>query len=216
MRSLWLASTALLITTGIACAQSAQTASPAPTGAISAAPTTPSGGSPGNMAPAAPSGAMAAPAMPAGASASPAPNGAASAPDVTAAAPDASPGKMAPTAPAMPAPSAASSAPMASGSKPMHHHHWSATAPLPQDASAKAYLHIAKAAIKHHDAALADDALSHAETRLLDRSVPQGQIAADDSAPIQSIESARQAVKAGDYSKASADIKQASSAVSGM
>jgi len=87
---------------------------------------------------------------------------------------------------------------------------------LPQDASAATYLHIAKSAILHHNVSLADDALSHAETRLLDRSVPQGQIAADDSAPVQSIESARQALHSGNYSQASDDTKQAASAVSGM
>jgi len=99
-------------------------------------------------------------------------------------------------------------------------HHWSnsqvAGGKLPEDASATTYLHIAKTAIGHHNVSLADDALSHAETRLLDRSVPQGQIAADDSPSIQSIEGARQALHAGDYSKASADTKQATSALSGM
>ena len=63
---------------------------------------------------------------------------------------------------------------------------------------------------------LADDALSHAETRLLDRVVPQGQIMADDSPSIQSIESARKALQSGDYSQASMDTKQATMAVSAM
>ena len=87
---------------------------------------------------------------------------------------------------------------------------------LPADASPAAYLHIAKHAIAHHNVALADDALSHAETRLLDRSVPQGGIAADSSPAIQSIESARQALHAGNYTKASADTGQAASSASAM
>jgi hypothetical protein len=87
---------------------------------------------------------------------------------------------------------------------------------LPEDASATTYLHIAKTAIGDHNLSLADDALSHAETRLLDRAVPQGQIAADDSPSIQSIESARRALHSGNYAKASADTRQASSALSGM
>ncbi len=96
------------------------------------------------------------------------------------------------------------------------HHHWSSTSMLPQNASATTYLHIAKSAISHHNVSLADDALSHAETRLLDRAVPQGQISPDDSPTIQSIESARQALHAGNYSQASADTKQAASTASSM
>jgi hypothetical protein len=96
------------------------------------------------------------------------------------------------------------------------HHHWSATTMLPQDASATTYLHIAKSAISHHNVGLADDALSHAETRLLDRAVPQGQVSPDSSPAIQSIESARQALHAGNYSQASADTKQAASTASSM
>jgi len=105
---------------------------------------------------------------------------------------------------------------MSSSSHPWHHHwsHSGSTA-LPEDASATTYLHIAKSAIWHHNVSLADDALSHAETRLLDRSVPQGQITADDSPSVQSIERARQALRAGNYSQASADTKQAASSISG-
>jgi hypothetical protein len=143
--------------------------------------------------------------------ASPAPNGAASAPNVTAAAPNASPGKMAPNA------GSGSSTAMAA-SAPTHpwHHQWSKSGALPAEASAADYLHIANAAIQHHNVSLADDALSHAETRLLNRSVPQGQVAADDTPSIQSIESARQALHAGNYSQASADTKQAASTVTSM
>src|ERR1700710_2904893 len=97
MRSLWLASTALLITTGIACAQSTQTASPAPTGAVSSPQVSPSGTAPGNMAPAQSHGSLATVStmVPGNSSPSPAPNGAASAPDVNSgAAPGTAPGKM--------------------------------------------------------------------------------------------------------------------------
>jgi hypothetical protein len=99
------------------------------------------------------------------------------------------------------------------------HHHWSqgglgSASGLPAEDSPAAYLHIAKRAIAHHNVALADDALSHAETRLLDRSVPQGGIAADTSPAIQSIENARQALHAGNYSQASMEIGQAASSAS--
>ncbi len=87
---------------------------------------------------------------------------------------------------------------------------------VPEDASATTYLHIANTAIKHHNKAVADDALSHAETRLLTRSVQQGAIAADDSPPVQSIESARKALQSGDYSTAATNTKEALGAVSGM
>lgn len=227
MRTIWLASTALLITTGIACAQSATTSAPAPTGAISASPGAPSSSaSPGNMAPSS-SGSgmpMASSAAPSNGVSSPAPNGAASAPDVTANAPGASPGKMAPSpnqgnaSNTMAAsPSSESDQAMSSSTHPWHHH-WShsGSMTLPEDASATTYLHIAKSAIGHHNTSLADDALSHAETRLLDRSVPQGQITADSSPSIQSIENARQALRAGDYTQASADTREAASSVSGI
>ncbi len=103
----------------------------------------------------------------------------------------------------------------ATPSKPKQH--WAShSMMLPEDASARTYLHIASMAIRHHDRGVADDALSHAETRLLDRAVPQGDIAADDSPSVQSIESARKALQAGDYHAASMDTRQAATAVSGM
>ncbi len=213
MRSLWLASTALLITTGIACAQSTQMASPAPTGAVTAPQVTPSG-TPGNMAPSSGSSvsAMSSPASGSGSTPSPAPNGAASAPDVNSgAAPGTAPGKMSTASNGM------ASTPSAHAPGPMYsHHHWTSTAALPADASASTYLHIANSAIGHHNVTLADDALSHAETQLLDRAVPQGQVMPDNDPSIQSIESARKALRAGDYSQASADTKQAATAVSAM
>jgi hypothetical protein len=217
MRSLWLASTALLITTGIACAQSTQTASPAPTGAVTAPQVTPSG-APGNMAPAPSGNSMSAMSSSAtsgtSSTPSPAPNGAASAPDVNSGAtPGTAPGKMSTASNGMASTETDGATP---GPMYSHHHHWSSATTLPADASASTYLHIAKSAIWHHNVALADDALSHAETQLLDRSVPQGQVMADNSPSIQSIESARKALHAGNYSQASADTKQAATAVSGM
>ncbi len=216
MRTLWLASTALLITTGIACAQSTQTASPAPTGAITAPQVTPSG-TPGNMAPASSGSAMSPMSSTASSgmssTPSPAPNGAASAPDVNSgAAPGTAPGKMSTASNGMASTQTGQAAP-----GPMYsHHHWTSKTTLPADASASTYLNIAKSAIGRHNVTLADDALSQAETQLLDRSVPQGQVMADNDPSIQSIESARKALHAGDYSKASADTKQAETAVSGM
>jgi hypothetical protein len=77
---------------------------------------------------------------------------------------------------------------------------------LPANADAKTYLHIASTAIKHHDKALAEEALSHAETRLLTRAVPAAAAATpDDSAAVTAIEHARQALMAGDYSTAQSD-----------
>ncbi len=229
MRTILLASTALLITTGIAFAQSApttaSTTAPAPTGSISSPQASPSHASPGNMAPTSSSAgttSLSSAATPKGSAASPAPSGAVNAPDVTAAAANASPGKTAPNSSSATQVAAVPNAsePATGASTGLHHRrHWSgspgSSAALPQDASATAYLHIAKSAIGHHNVSLADDALSHAETRLLDRSIPQGQIAADDSAPVQAIESARQALQGGNYSKASDDIKQAASTAGG-
>ncbi len=87
---------------------------------------------------------------------------------------------------------------------------------MPADATAGAYLHMAKGAIKHHNKMMADDALSHAETRMLDRAVPQGMIAADTDPAVSSIESARKAVKAGDMKTADMDIDMAMRQTGGM
>jgi hypothetical protein len=202
MRTLWLASTALLLTTGIACAQNAPAPSPAPTGGLAAPQASPApGASPGSMAPGSNSGAPMSGMSSNGTSGSGMSSNAP--PAMTAATPGAAPGKTAQSAPNAPA------------HHPWHHH-WSGAASMPQDASASTYLHIASTAIGHHNTALADDALSHAETRLLDRSVPQGQVAADNSPAIQSIEGARQALKAGNFSQASTDAHQAASASNSM
>ncbi len=230
MRTIWLASTALLMTAGVACAQSTSTSqpSPAPTGAVSAPKIAPKGDSPGNMG--TNTGTMGSQSS-SGSMGGQAPDGAVSAPDVTAAAPKAAPGKMAPApssgmgtggtggmaATPMTGSSASASSSMA---MPVHHHSShgmsAMSGGLPADGSPSSYLNIAKHAIAHHEMTLADDALSHAETRLLDRSVPQGGIAADDSPAIQSIESARMALHSGNYTKASADTAQAASAAGGM
>jgi hypothetical protein len=162
---------------------------------------------PSNSSSGAPMGGMSSNAPPANGAAAPAPNGAVNAPDVTAATPGAAPGKTAPNA------GNAQSA-MNPPAHPWHHHWSSGSGSLPQNASASTYLHIASAAIGHHNTALAEDALSHAETRLLNRAVPQGQVAADDTPAIQSIESARQALHTGNFSQASADARQAASSAS--
>jgi hypothetical protein len=92
--------------------------------------------------------------------------------------------------------------------KPMHHSYGSMA--MPENASADRYLHIASDAIKHHNKTVADDALSHAETRLLTRAVPaSSNMTADDSPRISAIEGARKALTSGDYQTASDDTRQA-------
>ena len=103
------------------------------------------------------------------------------------------------------------------GMKPHHHHMMGMgmgggmgmSKGMPEDASATDYLHIAKMAIKHHNKMMADNALQHAETRMLTRAVPAGSIAPDSSSSISAIEDARSAVKSGDMMKASSDIDTA-------
>jgi len=213
MRSLWLASAAFMISAGIACAQT-QGAAPAPNGAASAPVETTPGNSPGKTAPPAsdmqgqnsmaPMGSnMGAPA--------PAPNGAANAPQETPA--GASPGKTAPASAqshvtSTGAAQTASTAAESSTTTPAHH--WHHGAALPAEGSASEYLRIAKAAIRHHDTARAEDALSHAETRMLTRSVPQAAaIPVDDSPAVTDIEHARAALRAGDLQEAANDTDMA-------
>jgi hypothetical protein len=86
---------------------------------------------------------------------------------------------------------------------------------MPQEASAGAYLHIAKAAIRHDDKMTADDALSRAETRLLTRVVAQGAIPTDDSPAVMSIENARKALANGNMMEASSDTGMAISQMHG-
>jgi hypothetical protein len=81
---------------------------------------------------------------------------------------------------------------------------------MPADASAASYLQIAQSATQHHNKARADEALSRAETRLLTRSVPQSSASSPDQSPaITAITQARQALSAGDFTQASADINTA-------
>lgn len=221
MRSLLLASAAVLMTAGIACAQTAST-TPTPEGAPNApqASTAP-GASYGKTAPtqAAQPDAMSSSSASSSssvASPTPAPEGAPNAPQVSTA-PGASYGKTA-SAPApvtntdsgtMGQKTAASGDNMMDTGKKTHMHHmWSGTS-MPADADARTYLHIASAAIKHHDKATADEALSRAETRMLTRSVPASGGMTDDSPSITAIVNARQAVNAGNFQQAAADTDQA-------
>jgi hypothetical protein len=209
MRALWLASAAFIASTTLACAQT-MTAAPAPNGAATAPVQTTQGMSPGKSAPPSSADAGQAPMSPVMSQSSmssdttaPAPNGATNAPAMTA--PGASPGKTAPS----------QEASMDNSSNMMNHpmHGMDSSGlggPMPDDASAMRYLHIAKFAIRHNDKARADDALSRAETRLLTRAVPQSAtIPTDDSPAVTGIEQARQALRSGDWHEASADIDMA-------
>jgi hypothetical protein len=92
------------------------------------------------------------------------------------------------------------------------HKHWGMghNMTMPEDADARTYLHIASDAIRHNNKVVADDALSHAETRLLTREVPQSStIPVDDSDSVTAIEHARQAVASGDMSVAMTDTRDA-------
>ncbi len=221
MRSILLASAAIIISTGAAFAQ--MSPSPAPTGAPGAPVMTSPGASPGNTAPP-PSGPNAPMSSPentgvgGGTTASaPAPTGAPQAAQVTQ--PGASPGNMAPsTTPSNTAdmtPPVNEPAMKMSASTGMPHPMMHHAMTMPEDADAGTYLHIAKVALKHDDKMVADDALSHAETRLLTRSVPQsGTIPTDDSPAVTSIEHARMAIGSGDLSTASSDTSMAISQVS--
>jgi hypothetical protein len=222
MRSFWLGSAALLMSTGLALAQTA-TPAPAPTAGPSALVVTQPGASPGNTASADAGGAgavshpnsagTAAPptmamspnaqgAMSGGAGAStPAPDGAPSEANMTS--PGASPGKTAPAAGTQASNAVASPD---TGTHVMHHE-WGA---LPNDASAHSYLHMAKMAIHQHDTARADEALSRAETRLLTRAVPASDGSAVDQSPaITAITNARSALRSGDFAQASTDTDTA-------
>lgn len=130
--------------------------------------------------------------------------------------PGMSPGNMAappstPTPPSTMAPAPQSQAPgTTSGSMgmthPMHHN----MSGMPANGSAGTYLHIAKTAVRNHNKAMAEEALSRAETRLLTRAVPQSStIPADDSPAVTAIEHARAAIRSGDMQQASADIDTA-------
>ena len=85
-----------------------------------------------------------------------------------------------------------------------------AMASLPANASTRTFLHIAIMAIRNLEQARAEDALSHAETRMLTRSVPASDGALADRSPgVTAIENARAALKSGNYSEASSDVDMA-------
>jgi hypothetical protein len=194
MRKLWLASAAFIASTSIACAQTPSPA-PAPTGAPNAPVETAPGLSPGNtasptstMGPGTTPGAMS-PGMSSGTS--PSPGKPASSET------NATPNHMPSTATGS---SQNAMAPQASGQGN----------PMPADASTMKYLHIARTAIRHHDKARADDALSNAETLMLTRAVPQSSaMSADDSPAVAAVTQARQALKAGDYQQATSQTETA-------
>jgi hypothetical protein len=74
---------------------------------------------------------------------------------------------------------------------------------LPENASATAYLDIAKSAISAHNYSQADEALSRAETRLLTRAVDQSNPSPVDNSPaVTSIQQARAALRAHDSANA--------------
>jgi len=87
-------------------------------------------------------------------------------------------------------------------------HHWAYGA-MPENADARTYLRIARMDIQHHNRAGADDALSRAETRVLTRSVPADGSMTDDSPMVTAIENARQAVDAGNFHEAAMDTDMA-------
>jgi hypothetical protein len=193
MRTIWLASAAFIIGTGIACAQTA-TPSPAPAGATSGPVQTSPGMSPGKETPPASAqppetinGAGTSSAMP-GTGTGNASSGMTNGTTGTTSADNTG---MAPKHTAM-----------------MHHH--DADMAMPTDGTPASYLHIAKDAIHHHNKMRADNALSDAETLLLTRSVPQTDATPVDHSPaVKSIEHARQAVRDGDMMTASTDIDHA-------
>lgn len=145
----------------------------------------------------------------------PAPTGTPNAPAETS--PGMSPGNMAappstPTPPSTMAPAPQSPASTTSGSMGMTHpmHHNMSMSGMPANGSAGTYLHIAKTAMRNHNKAMAEEALSRAETRLLTRAVPQSStIPTDDSPAVKAIENARAALRSGDMQQASTDIDTA-------
>jgi len=235
MRSLLLASAALCLTAGVAMAQ-VSSSSPAPTGAPQAAPASPApGASPGNMAPA--SGTQAGSTGMSGMSANnpPAPTtatggltGESSATTATtphyngqnevsppagqATAEGAAGGTAGNGSMGMNSSSGGTKTASSVGATGYSHsaRSYGGAMSLPENATPGAYLKIASKAIKQHDKMLADEALSHAETRMLTRAVPASSGAAvDDSPGVTAIEHAREALASGDYDTAASDTRMA-------
>ncbi len=220
MRLALLASAAICLSAGAALAQTSMT-SPAPTGATNAPMASPAPqASPGNMAP---TGGAADSGMTAG-SMAPMSNGTASS-SQGAINPAQSGGltsspKAAETSPhyngqnsVSPPAGQASAMTNTSGSTGMDKTRMAyspVAMSMPENGGVSDYLKIASKAIRQHNKAVADDALSHAETRMLDRAVPASAGAQpDDSPAITAIEHARQALSSGDYQTAASDTKMA-------
>ena len=208
MRSLWLASAATLFFAGAACAQ---TAAPAPTGAPNAATMTAPGQSPGNTGPnPSPAGGTSTPSAAMNNSGTPANNASGVPQAATVTTPGKSSGKTSSAGPAQ------GSMTTMTPAKPMmasttttythHHHHYMGsgmgTGGMPANAGANTYLHIAKTSIMHHNKMMAEESLSRAETVMLNRSVPQGDVGPDSSPGVSAVESARKAVMDGDMKTA--------------
>jgi len=192
MRSLLLASAAVLLTTGIACAQMSSS-SPAPTGAAGepmAQPGAPAGKTAPNAASTAGSNAMSS-----NTSSSPTYNGQNAITNGQS--------KSTETGPLGQRAADSNMGSMGAGS-----HHWAYGA-MPENADARTYLRIARMDIQHHNRGGADEALSRAETRVLTRSVPASGSMTDDSPMVTAIENARQAVDAGNYHEAAMDTDMA-------
>ncbi|HEY1858125.1 hypothetical protein [Acidocella sp.] len=72
------------------------------------------------------------------------------------------------------------------------------------------YLHRASMAIQQRHRAQADNMLSHAETLMLTRSVPQSNAGTRDSSPrITAVENARAALRSGNWTQAAQDTNMA-------
>ena len=205
MRTIWLTSIALMMTTSLAFAQSTTT-SPA-ANATPNKPQTAAPGAAGKTSPA-PSD-MPAPTIPAATSSNtvPTPNGV---PGIAAqTSGGAAPGKTTPTNRTRPNASKTASAYGATGVT-RHHKKYSSMMGMPLEGSAASYLHVAKTAIHQRDKIRADDALSRAETRLLTRVVPASASAASDETPaISAIQNARKALAADNLAQASRDTDMA-------
>jgi hypothetical protein len=74
--------------------------------------------------------------------------------------------------------------------------------PLGQNGTSVQYLTAAKTALQRHRTGEAQEALEQAETRLLDRSTPQGADPLDVNPRVRQIRSAREALGAGDLAHA--------------
>ncbi|MDE2239357.1 MAG: hypothetical protein KGJ73_05435 [Rhodospirillales bacterium] len=89
-------------------------------------------------------------------------------------------------------------------------HHWAHHEGMPENAGPRVYLHMAEHAIAHHDKMRAESALSHAETRMLTRSVDANSASSLDQSPgVMAVQRARHAVETGDYATAAQETHMA-------